>query len=363
MFYEKESETMKKENRISKLGFGTLRLPVNEYEGRKIPNEKEIREMIQEAYRSGITYFDCAPTYCAGRCEQVVGSVLKPFRKNILIASKVPLDVLKNPGDLRRMLEQSLERLDTDYLDYYYFWGIKKKDFEKTALEEGFLEEMNILKQSGVIKYIGFSFHDQPSYVPDILHMALERGIPFDAVLCQYNIIDDMMKPFFSIAKEKYGVKNFVMGAAAGGKLDFRRAYYYVWNHPSVDCVLSGMQSVKMVRENVNLFQEYTDFHCQKEQVWKKAVFDEKKRKEHLLKLYCTGCGYCMPCQKGIDIPQYLKALQQMYFFQDEKEYFKYISRYGHPKTQCILCGQCEKRCPQGILIRKYIMNKNEEKI
>lgn len=348
---------MNKETQISRLGFGTLRLPTKEISGKKGADLEEIERMVREACLQGITYFDCAPTYCAWQCEQAVGHALKPFRKQILLASKVPLDALKKSGDLQKLLEQSLERLDTDYLDYYYFWGINKKDFEKTALENGFLEEMEMLRQSGQIRHIGFSFHDEAEYAIDVLQMASERGIPFDAMLCQYNLLDCRMEKILFLAKEKYRVKNLVMGAAAGGKLDFRAAYFHVWNHPAVDCLLSGMQSIEMVKENVKLFHEYCSLDSDEKESVKDIIRLEKRRKAGLLEFYCTGCGYCMPCPAGVNIPDYLRSLQQIYFHQDAEEYHKYIQKYGNPKKQCRMCGLCEQKCPQGVSIRGYIKN------
>lgn len=317
-----------------RLGFGTLRLPVEAEEGQLV-------EIVKKAYQLGIRYFDCAPTYCGGKCEKIVGTAVKDFRKDVILASKIPLDVLKKQGDLLNILRMSLKNLQTDHLDYYFFWGVKRKEFEEVALGKGFLQEMYQAKKEGLIRNVGFSFHDTPEYAMDIIEAAEAVGCPFDAMLSQYNILDRRMEPWIQEAKSK-GLTNLIMGAAAGGKLDYEVAYPFVWENSNVDCLLSGFQTLDMVEQNICLEQKC---HGLTPEILQK-IEEELLKKKVLKDLYCTGCGYCMPCPAGINIPEEIGKIQKAY--KERKAY--------HPEAEaCMDCGRCEKKCPQGLPIRIFM--------
>ena len=336
---------------MNRLGFGTLRLPMIQTFSEKQLDYNVVQSMVRCALDLGITYFDCAPTYCGGQCEETFGQLLKDVRHQVQIGSKIPLDVLKDPGDLRKILESSLKRLQTDYLDYYYFWGIKRLEFEKVAVRGRFLKEMKQMKEEGLIRNMGFSFHDQPEYSIEIVNMAENMDCPLDMMMCQYNLLDQNMEEYIQCIKEK-GLRIFVMGAAAGGKVNYKLAYPFVWNNPNVDCLVSGVQSVEMLRQNVILLNEA------------KAVDyieleKEQRNQQRLKELYCTGCGYCMPCPSGIDIPVWMN-IQQLKNVYDKKEASaqqlkNYLEKYKMPKDVCVNCGMCEKKCPQQLFIRDYI--------
>ncbi len=342
-----------------RLGLGTLRFPIIEDAAGKRADVEKIEQIVRTAHESGVNYIDCAPTYCGGQCEKIVGKAVSPFRKEIMLASKIPLDALKRKGDLRRILEGSLKRFGTDYLDYYFFWGVKKKEFDEVALSQNFLEEMRHAKEEKLIRRMAFSFHDKPEYAVEIMDAAVNRDCPFDAMLGQYNLIDRGMEDCLAEAKRR-GMENFVMGAAAGGKLEYEPAYRFVWSNPDVDCLLSGVDSVNMLRENVRLEQS---FSCMVpgmvRDVWAK-IAKETFEKQKLSELYCTGCGYCMPCPAGIRIPEWMDACQTEIVHGNparaEKKRQHFRETYGNPAQICKKCGQCEKKCPQGIRITDYIV-------
>lgn len=323
-----------------RLGFGTLRLS-------KDADEEQLIKLVQGAHEMGITYFDCAPTYCDGKAEKIVGAAVKKCRRNVQLASKIPLDVLKKQGDLYRILEKSLENLQTDYLDYYYFWGIQKKEFEEVALGKGFLKEMDQAKREGLVRNVAFSFHDEPSYSMDIIEAAEQKGYPFDAMLSQYNLVDRKMEPWIAAAKQK-GLTNLIMGAAAGGKLNHKVAYPFVWENPNVDCLLSGFQTIEMVKENVEL-----ERNCHDGKLEEAKIMDELQQKKVLQYLYCTGCGYCMPCPAGISIPEEMEKIQKAY---EGKKTYQPVS------GSCLQCGRCEEKCPQHLNIRFYLSGGLNEK-
>lgn len=340
-----------------RLGLGTLRLPTLEVNGKKVPDEDAIGAIVELAVHNGIKYFDCAPTYCEGRCEQVMGKLLKPYRSEVCISSKIPLEVLQKPGDVEKYFLCSLNRLGTEYLDYYNFWAVKKDIFDEKALQKGFLKELEQLKKQGLVRHIGFSYHDRAEYIPWILGQAEHQGILFDALLSQYNLIDRSMEQSMHYAKRQ-GLKILVMGAAAGGKLDIDSACRFVWQNPDVDIMLTGADSASHLKEVIELekmcsaksLSEGTD-----------AIAEEQIRKHYLRRLYCTGCGYCMPCPRKIRIPEYLSAWQRILSCrmseQESVIWMKehYIKQYGNPKDLCVRCHQCEKHCPQNLPIVRWI--------
>ena len=336
---------------MNRLGFGTLRLPMIQTSLGKQIDYGEVQAMVPCALDLGITYFDCAPTYCDGQCEETFGRLLNDIRYQVKIGSKIPLDVLNKPGDLRIILESSLKRLQTDYLDYYYFWGIKKSDFEKVAINRGFLKEMKEMKEEGLIRNMGFSFHDQPEYALDIVQMAKAMDCPLDMMLCQYNLLDRSMEEYITRIK-KHGLLIFVMGAAAGGKLKYELSYPFVWHNPNVDCLVSGVQSVEMIRKNVELLKNTKYIEMAE-------IEKEEKRQYRLKALYCTGCGYCMPCPYGIDIPAWMniRQLESVYDKRDisAQMFERYLKNNKNPMDVCMDCGLCEKRCPQKLHIRNFL--------
>ena len=159
MNYRKFGNTGEK---ISALGFGCMRFPEYEKDGKMYVDQDKVDEMVAEAYRQGVSYFDTAPKYCNCNSEEAVGRAVKGFRDKVLLSTKIPLDVCKKPGDYRRALEHSLDKLGTDHLDFYHFWGINRKEFDQTIMAQDLLADAAKAKEEGLIRHISFSFHDEP---------------------------------------------------------------------------------------------------------------------------------------------------------------------------------------------------------
>ncbi len=356
---------------ISALGFGCMRFPEYEKNGKKFVDTDKVDQVIAEGYARGINYFDTAPSYCSGNSEAALGHAVKAFRDKILLSTKFPTEVAKKPGDYRRQLESSLERLGTDHIDFYHFWGIDKEIYDGIMLAQNLLEDARKAKEEGLIRHISFSFHDDPSVIKYIIDTSEERGVPMESMLCQYNLLDRSNEQMMAYARSK-GLGAVAMGPVGGGRLaaptelyakltgrasipTYELAFKFVLGNPDLNCALSGMQTLEMVQQNTALASGSISFS---QEEWKQlgdAMEDLKKFSE----LYCTGCRYCQPCPAGIDIP----AIFNMYTYYNvygltdhaQKMYERYVEKGGKLTDACLNCGKCEKKCPQHLQIREQL--------
>ncbi|MBR2054466.1 MAG: aldo/keto reductase, partial [Clostridia bacterium] len=247
---------------ISALGFGCMRLPEIQHEdGTWEVDQEKATEMLRHAYDLGINYFDTAPYYCHHNSEIAVGVALKPIRDKVYVSTKCPLETVKEPGDLRKTLENSLKKLDMDYVDFYHFWGINQKAFDEKIVPMDLIGEARKLKEEGLIRHISFSFHDSPEALKHII----DNGEGLESVLLQYNLLDRANEEMIQYAHEK-GLGVVVMGPVGGGRLaaptelvkklggenlnTYELALRFVLGNPGVCCALSGMQTYDMVDKN-----------------------------------------------------------------------------------------------------------------
>lgn len=356
---------------ISALGFGCMRFPEYEKDGKKFVDTDKVDQMIAEGYARGINYFDTAPSYCSGNSEAALGHAVKDFRDKILLSTKFPTEVAKKPGDYRRQLESSLERLGTDHIDFYHFWGIDKEIYDGIMLAQNLLEDARKAKEEGLIRHISFSFHDDPSVIKYIIDTSEERGVPMESMLCQYNLLDRSNEQMMAYARSK-GLGTVAMGPVGGGRLaaptelyakltgrasipTYELAFKFVLGNPDLNCALSGMQTLEMVRQNTALASGSISFS---QEEWKQ-LGDAMENLKKFSELYCTGCRYCQPCPAGIDIP----AIFNMYTYYNvygltehaKKMYERYAEKGGKLTGDCLNCGKCEKKCPQHLQIREQL--------
>lgn len=352
---------------ISALGFGAMRLPEYEKDGQWFIKDEAI-DMIRRAFDLGVNYIDTAYPYCHGNSEYVVGKALKGYRDRVYVSTKIPVWSVKQQSDYRRFLEEQLKKLDVDYIDFYHFHGINKYRWEETILKLNLVDEAEKAKSEGLIKHISFSFHDNPDY----LKVLVDTGV-FESVLCQYNLLDRSNEEGMAYAASK-GLGVVVMGPVGGGRLDAPSeaisgmaggnvkstpevALRFVLGNTNVHCALSGMNSIQMVEENAKVAS--SDLTLYKED-WDKinAMINETQK---LAELYCTGCNYCLPCPKGINIPNIFSLMNQHRVFgltEMAKSRFKKILDPGSKEVspaECSECGACEKKCPQRIKIREKL--------
>ena len=151
-------------------------------------DQDKVDEMVAEAYRQGVNYFDTAPKYCNCNSEEAVGRAVKGFRDKVLLSTKIPLDVCKKPGDYRRALEHSLDKLGTDHLDFYHFWGINRKEFDQTIMAQDLLADAAKAKEEGLIRHI--SFHDEPLAIKYIIDESKKTRYSDGEYACSVQFVD-----------------------------------------------------------------------------------------------------------------------------------------------------------------------------
>ncbi|MCJ7822994.1 MAG: aldo/keto reductase, partial [Armatimonadetes bacterium] len=292
--------------KISALGFGSMRLP--EKDGH-VEQDKAI-EMIHRAFELGVNYIDSAYFYNHHESEVVVGKALKGWRDKVILSTKNPNS--SAPADeWRKILDEQLTKLDVDRIDVYHFHGINWASFENEMTRPGgCLEAARKAQDEGLFTHLSFSFHD----TGENLIRLVDTG-EFTSVTCQYNLLDRANEPGIARAHER-GMGVVIMGPVGGGRLgtptpkimellpagtasSAEIALRFVLSNPNVSCAISGMENLQMVEENCATASRGEPL-SNEERATILAALEEKKK---LADLYCTGCGYCMPCPHGVDIP------------------------------------------------------------
>lgn len=355
---------------ISALGFGCMRLPEEEKDGVFTVNQEKTDAMLRRAYELGVNYFDTAFYYCHENSEIAVGKALAPIRDKVMISTKCPMENINSPEDFREQCKKSLKKLGTDYIDFYHFWGINKKVFDEKILGLNLLAEAEKMKEDGLIRHISFSFHDDP----EVIRYIIDKAPQLESMLVQYNLLDRANEESIAYAASK-GLGVVVMGPVGGGRLaaptelvkkltgeesiaTYELAFRFVLGNPNVSCALSGMENIDMVNQNAEVASLETPMS---EAEWKE-IGNSLENLRKFSELYCTGCNYCQPCPKGINIPHIfhaytyhnvygLSSLAKRTFL----EYRDNEKKPGATSKDCADCGYCEKKCPQHLKIREQL--------
>jgi uncharacterized protein len=355
--------------KISRLGFGAMRLPEKRMNtGSELDMDEAVR-MMQYGFEQGINYVDTAYFYHDGQSEVAVGQAIKGWRDRVTLSSKSPGHLIKKPGDYRRILEEQLTRLQEDSIDFYHFHGISYQGFLDLDTQAGWLKEAEQAKSEGLIRHICFSFHS----APDDLIKLVDLGL-FESVLCQYNFLDRANEDAMAYAHAQ-GLGVIVMGPVGGGRIaglpkairaelkrpfenNIEMAFRFVLANPNVDCALSGMGSQQMVDEN----RQYARNEAALSAGEVAQINALMQRLRKMADLYCTGCKYCLPCPVDIEIPQIFDLYNDdnVYGLKDHAcgTYAQYGRNPWLPKVKadaCTECGACEERCPQRIPIRAQL--------
>ena len=358
-------------NDLSILGYGCMRFT---RKGGSIDIEKAEKELLA-AFHAGVNYYDTAYIYPGS--EAAVGEIFdrNHIREQINIATKLPQYLIGNRPALDRYFNEELSRLRTDYVDYYLMHHLTDVAMWEKLKNVGILEWINEKKRSGEIRNIGFSYHGNTDGFIKILN-----DYDWDICQIQYNYFDEFSQAGvkgLKAAHEK-GIPVVIMEPLRGGKLvnmlpdsakkvmaqsgrDYSPAewsFRWLFAQPEVTVVLSGMNTLEMVRENCRTaaLSEKEEFTNADNKTLKTVT--EKIRENE--KVPCTGCRYCMPCPKGVDIPGIFHCYNTMYIESKRGGRFEYAQNVGMTKeptfaTQCIECGKCEQHCPQGIKIREKL--------
>lgn len=358
-------------NPLSVLGYGCMRFS---RKGNGIDLEKAEKE-IMAAYRAGVNYFDTAYIYPGS--EAAIGEIFERngIREKIHIATKLPHYMIRDRRGLDKYFAEELSRLRTDYVDYYLMHHLTDLPMWENLKKIGITDWIREKKASGAIRNIGFSYHGNTDNFQQIL-----QDYDWDFCQVQYNYLDEVSQAGVDgiCAAAAKGIPVMIMEPLRGGKLvnmlpaDAGKAMEksgrgwspaewglrWLYNQPEVTVVLSGMNSLEMVRENCRIASE-ADAGCLTERDF--AVLETVKAairaKE---KVGCTGCRYCMPCPKGVDIPGIFRCYNFMFTESKAQGRFQFAQTVGLTKkpafaTQCIRCGKCEQRCPQNIPIREKL--------
>ncbi len=364
-------------NELSTLGFGCMRFTTKMG---KIDFSKAEREILT-AFEQGVNYFDTAYIYPGS--EAFLGEVLEKnnLREKVYIATKLPHYLIKNKEGLDKLFEEELKRLRTDYIDYYFMHMLTDISAWERMKSLGILQWIEEKKAKGQIRQVGFSYHGNSA-----MFCTLLDAYDWDFCMIQYNYMDENSQA--GVTGLKYanskGLPVMIMEPLRGGKLVSRLpleakkifdehevkhtpaqwAFKWLWNQPEVTVVLSGMNSLEMVLNNAKTASETEVGELtenDKEMLDRVVAAINSK-----MKVGCTGCGYCMPCPKMVDIPGTFAAYNRKFsegWFPSMKEYVMCtaLRKDSTAASNCIGCGKCEQHCPQGINIREELKNASKE--
>lgn len=360
-------------NPISILGYGCMRFTQS---AGRVDVDKAEKE-IMEAYRAGVNYFDTAYVYPGS--EAALGEILhrNGIREKVNIATKLPHYLIKKPESMETYFGEELRRLQTDHVDYYLMHMLTDTKTWQRLCDLGIVQWLEEKKKSGQIRQVGFSYHGNSDMFCKLLEV-----YDWDFCQIQYNYLDENSQAGVTglrRAAEK-GLPVIIMEPLRGGRLTgglpasakhviahvqpaytpAQWAFRWLWDQKEVTCVLSGMNSQEMVQENVR-----TADGCQpgcvteeERDIYRKLVAAINEN----MKVGCTGCRYCMPCPRGVDIPGTFAAYNRMAsdgYWKALTEYFMITGvrqDYTGPGN-CIGCGKCEQHCPQHLPIRQELQN------
>ena len=364
-------------NDISVLGFGCMRFPRKNGSIDMAETERELMAAID----AGVNYFDTAYIYPGS--EAALGEILakNQARDKVYIATKLPHYLVKSREKMEKIFDEHLKRLQTDHIDYYLMHMLTDVPTWESLKKLGILEFLEEKKRSGAIRQVGFSYHGNTEKF-----IQLVDAYDWDFCQIQYNYMDEHTQAGrrgLHYAHEK-GLPVVIMEPLRGGKLvtrlpreameEFEKypirrspaqwAFRWLWDQPEVTCVLSGMNSMEMLMDNVQTASTTEVGELgEGEQAMLARVLDAIYSK---MKVGCTGCGYCMPCPKGVDIPGMFAAYNRRYAegkFSGLKEHFMCSAarRDSTAAYNCIGCGKCESHCPQHISIREELKKASKE--
>jgi len=348
--------------RVSRLGFGAMRLPMK---GETVDRELAL-PMIRRAFEGGVTYMDTAVGYCNQDSQRVVGEALKGWRDRIVLSTKNPCFVAEEKAWWTN-LENSLERLGVQYIDIYNTHGINGDVYDSVVCPH-ILKWMGKARDQGLIRHVCTSFHGTREF----FRRMVDDGF-YECVTVQYNLLNREFEDEIAHARAA-GMGIIAMGPVGGGRLggdsevlarlvpDIARvpelALRFVLANRNVDVALSGMSTLQHVEENVQTASADVPLSAGD----MAAIDAQTKRLAEMAKLYCTGCGYCMPCPSGVDIPQVFGIYNtgRVYGLWDHarRQYavLEQSRQDNHlPADCCIDCGACGKKCPQGIAIAEQL--------
>ena len=361
---------------LSILGFGCMRLPLSDPKNQAAIDRDLAVEMIRKGIDGGINYIDTAWPYHGnsrvepGESEPLVGQALAGgFREKVFLATKLPTWFMENQKQMNEILDRQLTRLKTDHIDFYLAHNLNNQVWPAIK-DKGLLKFLDEALKDGRIKHAGFSFHDDYELFADII-----ESYSWSFCQIQYNYLDveyQAGKRGLQLAVDK-GLGAVIMEPLRGGFLinhmpeEMKKmlaeirpewsladwALRWLWSQPEAGPVLSGMSAMDQLEENLKIADSAESLNDREtaalEQV--RAFFKER------LKVNCTGCGYCLPCPEGVNIPKNFLFYND-YFLVDSEEVrernmllFNNLVNPSETCGNCVHCRQCEEKCPQNLPI------------
>lgn len=363
---------------ISALGYGAMRLPTKN----GMIDKERAKKQIYHAIDHGVNIIDTAYPYHGGASESFLGEILKDgYKEKVKICTKMPSWSIRKYEDMEKYLEIQLEKLQTDCIEYYLIHNMSLVKFRKLK-EIGALEFLEDAKEKGKINNIGFSFHSDLDSFKEIID-----AYNWDICLIQYNYMDEKNQAGtegLEYAHSK-GISIFIMeplkgGILAGevpdkaqeiwdesetGRSPADWALRWVLNHPEVSTVFSGMGEIDQIEENLKVADEALPNSLTIDEL---ELYEQVKEVyKNLMKIDCTGCGYCMPCPRGVDIPRCFNVYNHKYMF-NKSQSFDYLAILGGIFSGqeayaglCTNCGKCVKACPQNLEIPELLNDVSNE--
>jgi predicted aldo/keto reductase-like oxidoreductase len=369
---------------VSALGFGTMRFPMLD---KTTVDKEEAIKMIRYAIDNGVNYIDTAYPYHNGESEVIVGKALQNgYRERVHLTTKLPIWLVKRREDFDKFLSEQIERLQTKP-DIYLFHGLNDQRLEKIKKLKLF-EKMELAKNNGLFKYVGFSFHDTFNVFKKIIDY-----YKWDCCQIQFNYLDVeyqagikgvryagdkkialiIMEPIrggqLAVPKDKLDSKPEIKAALTKSKINKTMAdlaLQFVWHYQEVSVALSGMSKMQHVKENIKSANTSGTNHLTKEELQIISELREAYNKYNLVS--CTSCKYCLPCPNNVSIPWVFRLLNEIsYWGKERKERIKFFynrmaktleelekkladgDEVDGAATLCVQCGECLDKCPQKI--------------
>jgi predicted aldo/keto reductase-like oxidoreductase len=362
--------------KASALGFGCMRLPFLDDDHSKI-NEPEALKIVRHAIDQGVNYLDTAYSYHSGNSERFVGLALKDgYRDKVRLATKMPAWLVKSSADFDKFLNEQLEKLQTDHIDFYLLHGLGEERWKN-------LQSLEILPwaekaiASGRIRHLGFSFHDKLKAFKEIVDAT---GL-WDFCQIQYNYMDineQAGTEGLKYAASK-GLAVVIMEPLLGGKLanppqpvqalwdtalkkrpPVEWALEWLWNQPEVSLVLSGMSTLQQVEENLVYASRSQVGFLRPEEL---TLIDQVRQAYlKISPIPCTKCEYCLPCPNGLKIPRLFDIFNTSFMYSDlqgGRRSYQSVPE-AERANNCGQCNQCEDLCPQHILISDWMVRVHE---
>ena len=351
----------------SVFGYGCMRMPqMKNEDGVLVPDQELANKMIRYAVDHGVNYFDSANGYMGGYCDSMLGEALTGgYRERVIIATKIHPSIVNSEADFFRILDAQLAKLKTDHIDVLLAHSLQEKTYEH-ALEVGMFDMMEKAKAMGKIRNLGFSFHDSQ----ELFKKIVDRH---DFVMCnvQMNLLDHdfqatvdgieyahekglavcAMEPLrggaFATAPEKV---QQVYDAFPSKRSCVEWAFRDVYNMPGVSVVLSGINTMEQLMDNLRIFDE-AEPNCMNEAELN-LMSQVKATYDSLMAVPCTGCEYCLPCPSGVNIPGVFARWNNASMIGDWKRHkngYQRMLKSNEGAPSCAECGACEAVCPQHI--------------